>query len=63
VTSLRTRILLADDHTLVRSGVRRILDDEPDLEVVAEAGDGAQAMEIALSTDLDLAILDVSSRR
>lgn len=63
MTSLRTRILLADDHTLVRSGVRRILDDEPDLEVVAEAGDGAQAMEIALSTDLDLAILDVSSRR
>jgi DNA-binding NarL/FixJ family response regulator len=40
--------------------VRRILEDEPDLEVVAEAGDGAQAMEIALSTDLDLAILDVS---
>ncbi|CAA9496414.1 MAG: Two-component transcriptional response regulator, LuxR family [uncultured Solirubrobacteraceae bacterium] len=60
MTALSARVLLADDHTLVRAGVRRILDDEPDLRVVAEAADGAQAMEIALSTELDLAILDVS---
>ncbi|WP_420878071.1 response regulator transcription factor, partial [Streptomyces rhizosphaericus] len=39
------RILLADDHALVRRGVRLILDREPDLEVVAEAGDGAEAIE------------------
>ena len=38
------RILLADDHALVRRGVRLILDDEPDLTVVAEAGDGAEAI-------------------
>ena len=57
---LLTRILLADDHNLVRAGVRRILDEAPDLQVVAEASDGAEAMDIALSTELDLAILDVS---
>jgi DNA-binding NarL/FixJ family response regulator len=57
------RLLLADDHTLVRSGLRRILDAEPDLEVVAEASDGAEAVDQALAQDLDLAILDVSMPR
>jgi DNA-binding NarL/FixJ family response regulator len=57
------RLLLADDHTLVRSGLRRILDEEPDLEVVAEASDGAEAVEQALAQELDLAILDVSMPR
>jgi DNA-binding NarL/FixJ family response regulator len=57
------RLLLADDHTLVRSGLRRILDAEPGLEVVAEAADGAEAVEQALSRELDLAILDVSMPR
>ncbi|MGH8939024.1 MAG: response regulator transcription factor, partial [Actinomycetes bacterium] len=38
----KTRILLADDHALVRRGLRLILDGEPDLVVVAEAGDGAE---------------------
>lgn len=41
-----TRILLADDHALVRRGVRLILDNEPDLTVVGEAGDGAEAIEM-----------------
>jgi DNA-binding NarL/FixJ family response regulator len=41
-----TRVLLADDHALVRRGVRLILDAEPDFEVVAEAGDGAEAIEL-----------------
>ena len=54
------RILLADDHTLVRAGMRHILDDEPDITVVAEAADGAEALQLALRTDIDLAILDVS---
>ena len=54
------RILLADDHALVRTGLRRILDDDPALHVVAEASDGAEALRIALATELDLAILDVS---
>jgi DNA-binding NarL/FixJ family response regulator len=56
---LRTRILLADDHALVRHGLRMVLDAAPDLEVTAEAGDGAQAVELGLSEDVHLAILDV----
>ena len=59
----RTRILLADDHALVRRGLRWILDGEPDLRVVAEAGDGAQAVELATSEDVDLAILDITMPR
>ncbi len=60
---LTTRILLADDHGLVRRGLRLILDAQPDLEVVAEAGDGAEAVKLASSTDVDLAILDISMPR
>lgn len=60
---LTIRILLADDHGLVRRGLRMILDSQPDLEVAAEAGDGAEAVELALSTDVDLAILDISMPR
>ncbi|MEU7002426.1 response regulator transcription factor [Nonomuraea sp. NPDC046570] len=61
--SPRTRILLADDHTLVRRGLRLILDAEPDLEVVAEAADGAEAIEAATTTEVDLAILDIAMPR
>jgi DNA-binding NarL/FixJ family response regulator len=57
------RILLADDHALVRRGVRLILDSEPDLTVVAEAGDGAEALELARRLVVDLAILDISMPR
>jgi DNA-binding NarL/FixJ family response regulator len=60
---LKTRILLADDHALVRSGLRLVLNAEPDLEVVAEAGDGAEAVSRGVSEDIDLAILDVSMPR
>jgi DNA-binding NarL/FixJ family response regulator len=63
VQRLSTRILLADDHALVRRGLRLILDAKPDLEVIAEAGDGAVAVELALSTDVELAILDISMPR
>jgi DNA-binding NarL/FixJ family response regulator len=56
-------VLLADDHALVRSGLRMVLDRQPDIEVVAEAGDGAEAVKLALSEDVDLAILDVSMPR
>jgi DNA-binding NarL/FixJ family response regulator len=62
-TPLKTRILLADDHEVVRSGLRMVLDSVPDLEVVAEAGDGAEAVESALAEDVDLAVLDVSMPR
>jgi DNA-binding NarL/FixJ family response regulator len=61
---LKTRILLADDHDVVRKGLRMVLDKAPDLEVVAEAGDGAEALEIALSEqDIHLAVLDVTMPR
>jgi DNA-binding NarL/FixJ family response regulator len=59
----RTRILLADDHAVVRRGLRFVLDAEPDLEVVAEAGDGAEAVVKGLEGNVDLAVLDVSMPR
>jgi DNA-binding NarL/FixJ family response regulator len=58
-----TRILLADDHAMVRRGLRLVLDAEPDLEVVAEAGDGAQAVELGLDPRVNLAVLDVTMPR
>ncbi|WP_431772415.1 response regulator [Streptomyces cucumeris] len=59
----QTRILLADDHALVRRGVRLILESEPDLTVVAEAADGAEAVEAARAHRPDLAILDIAMPR
>jgi len=58
-----TRILLADDHGLVRRGVRLILDSDPGLTVVAEAGDGAEAVAVARDQEIDLAVLDVAMPR
>lgn len=55
----RLRILVADDHTLVRQGFRKILEDRPDWEVVAEAGDGRDAVRQALAAQPDIAILDI----
>lgn len=63
MTRLITRILVADDHGLVRRGLRMILDAQPDLEVVGEASDGAEAVRLALSDEVDLAILDISMPR
>ena len=60
---LVTRILIADDHTMVRRGVRQVLDREPDMRVVAEAEDGAEAVKLALAGGIDLAVLDVSMPR
>jgi DNA-binding NarL/FixJ family response regulator len=57
------RILIADDHGIVRSGLKLLLDRQSDLEVVAEAEDGVDALEKALSVRPDLAILDVSMPR
>ena len=59
----RVRILLADDHSMVRNGLRMILDAEPDLTVVAEAGDGAEAVRLASETAVDLVVLDVAMPR
>ena len=60
---LVTRILVADDHALVRQGLKYVINAEHDLEVVAEAADGAEAVRRALAEDIHLAILDVSMPR
>jgi DNA-binding NarL/FixJ family response regulator len=57
------KILIADDHGIVRSGLKLLLDRQPDMEVVAEAEDGVEAFERALSERPDLAILDVAMPR
>ncbi len=57
------KILIADDHAFVREGTRRILEQEPDLEVVAEAGDGDEAVKYACELKPDVALLDVSMPR
>lgn len=53
------RVLLAEDEAVVRAGVRAILDTDPAIEVVAEAGDGAEAVEMARRNRPDVAILDI----
>jgi DNA-binding NarL/FixJ family response regulator len=53
------RVLIADDHGIVRSGLRLLLERQADIEVVAEAADGAEARELAIRERPDLAILDV----
>jgi DNA-binding NarL/FixJ family response regulator len=57
------RILIADDHGIVRSGIRLLLVRQPDLHVVAEAADGLEALECAVSSRPDLCILDVGMPR
>jgi DNA-binding NarL/FixJ family response regulator len=61
--SHRVRILIADDHGIVRSGLKLLLDRQSDMEVVAEAQDGVEALEKVLSARPDVAILDVSMPR
>jgi DNA-binding NarL/FixJ family response regulator len=57
------RILIADDHGVVRGGLRLLLERQADLQVVAEAADGLDALEQAISTKPDVAILDVAMPR
>jgi len=54
------KVAIIDDHALVRSGLRGFFTDQPDIEVVAEAGDGAQALEVVRQHQLDVLILDIS---
>ncbi len=54
------KILIADDHAVVREGTRQILEQEPDLEVVAEAGDGEEAVRLAGNSKPDVAIIDIA---
>ena len=56
----KIKVLIADDHAVVREGTRQILEREPDLEVVAEAGDGEEATKLAGIHKPDVAIIDVA---
>ncbi len=56
----RVRILLAEDHVVVRDGIRELLTREPNMEVVGEAGDGATAVELAMKLEPDVVIMDVA---
>jgi NarL family two-component system response regulator LiaR len=59
----KIRILLADDHVLVRQGTRELLEQEEDMEVVAEAGDGEEAVQLATRQRPDVAIMDIAMPR
>ena len=59
---MRLRILLADDHTLMRQGLRHILESHPGLEVVAEASSGIEAVEAARQHKPDVAVVDVAMK-
>jgi DNA-binding NarL/FixJ family response regulator len=54
------RILIADDHSVVRRGLKTLIDEQPDLELVAEAADGESALALALECSPDVALLDLS---
>ena len=56
----RIRVVLADDHALVRQGFRRILEDEMDIEVIGEAGGGAEAIDLDQRLDPDVIVLDMN---
>jgi DNA-binding NarL/FixJ family response regulator len=60
MTARRTRVVLADDHTLVRAGIRRILEAQPEFAVVAEAADGAAALEALAGHAADVLVLDLN---
>ena len=60
MTGRPTRIVLVDDHVLVRSGMKALLDAQPDLEVTGEAGDGAEGVELALASHPDVVLMDLA---
>lgn len=53
------RVVLADDHSVVRKGVREFLEEEPDIDVLGEAGDGLQAVELAIALQPDIVVMDI----
>ena len=56
----KIRILLADDHTILRNGIQALLSDEEDMEVVAEAEDGRKAVSLACQFEPDIAVVDIA---
>jgi DNA-binding NarL/FixJ family response regulator len=60
MTGRPTRVILADDHTLVRGGIRRILESQPQFEVIAEAADGAAALDALNRDGADVLVLDLN---
>lgn len=54
------KVLLADDHSIVREGLRRVLEDSNEIEVIAEAADGETALDKAMNTKPDVAVIDIS---
>lgn len=60
--SALVRVLLADDHTLVRAGIRALLNELPGVQVVAEAGDGREAVDLAKAHQPNLVLMDISMR-
>lgn len=59
----KIRVLLADDHEILRQGLAGLLEEEPDMEVVAQASDGQMAVELALRTEPDVIVMDVTMPR
>ena len=56
----KIKVLIADDHAVVREGTRQILEQQPDMEVVAEAGDGEETVRLTGSSNPDVAIIDIA---
>ncbi|MGE5111409.1 MAG: response regulator [Acidobacteriaceae bacterium] len=61
--SRKTRILIADDHTIFRDGLRRLLESEPEFQVTGEAGDGVEALQLAHQLKPDILLLDLAMPR
>jgi DNA-binding NarL/FixJ family response regulator len=60
VTDRPIRVLVADDHTIVRTGIRHVLEGEPGFDVVGEASNGAEAFELTTELHPDVVVLDIS---
>ena len=61
--SEQTRVLIADDHELIRQSLRAVIDEEPGMEVVGEAADGQEAVELALELKPDAVVMDIQMPR